>query len=136
MSDLESLNPWQGYSLAAWWNDIQTKPLIKLRFAPSGPSFKGKVWVLTSKRTASAAEMAADAFKQSGRVTIVGEKTAGEMLTQSPFDITEGFQIFLPVGDYFSIKNGRIEGQGVSPDVETAAEDALDQARFLIERGR
>lgn len=126
-----STDPWTGYSLKAWWASVQTEPLIRLRFEPASPNFDGPVYVLIDGRSASAAELAADAFKASGSVILVGETTAGEMLTQSPFDLPEGFQAFVPVGDYFSLKHGRIEGVGVTPDVETDSSDALSKAKEL-----
>ncbi|QQS42860.1 MAG: hypothetical protein IPM63_07980 [Acidobacteriota bacterium] len=127
-----STEPWTGYSLKAWWASIQTEPLIRLRFEPADPNFDGPVFILIDGRSASAAELAADAFKASGAVKLIGERTAGEMLTQSPFDLAEGFQAFVPVGDYFSMANGRIEGVGVEPHVAVPSEKALEEAIRLI----
>ena len=90
--------------------------------------FQGRVFVLTSKRTASAAELATDALKSSARAIIIGEKTAGEMLSQKIFDVPGGFQLSLPIADYYSAENGRIEGVGVKPDFEMDAAAALEFA--------
>jgi carboxyl-terminal processing protease len=83
---------------------------------------------LVSAKTFSAAEMTADAFKGSGRATLVGEKTLGRMLSQKMYDLPEGLQLSLPIADYYSLDAGRIEGVGVTPHVTTAAADALDFA--------
>ncbi|MBK7902596.1 MAG: hypothetical protein IPJ97_06240 [Proteobacteria bacterium] len=45
-----------------------------------------------------------------GRAVVVGEQTAGQMLSQKPYDLTEGLQLYLPIADYVSIRAGRIEG--------------------------
>lgn len=132
--ELLGVKPWTGYSLKAWWTSVQSEPIIRLRFEPAEPNFNGPVYVIVDRRSASATELAADAFKASGAATLIGERTAGEMLTQSPFDLAEGFQAFIPVGDYFSFENGRIEGAGVSPHVETASDEALDTAIRLAAR--
>ena len=50
------------------------------------------------------------------------------MLSQKIYDVPGGFHLSLPIADYYSVVNGRLEGAGVNPDVETAAADALDFA--------
>lgn len=50
------------------------------------------------------------------------------MLSQKIFDVPGGFHLSLPIADYYSAKNGRIEGIGVKPDIETDASDALNVA--------
>ena len=47
------------------------------------------------------------------------------------FDLPGGFQLSLPIADYYSMANGRIEGRGVTPDVPTDPVDALDVALSL-----
>lgn len=127
-AEMRALAPWEGWSLTAFWADVQEQPLTGIRFEPVEPVFSGPVYVLTSKRTASAAELATDALKGSGRALVVGEKTAGKMLSQKIFDIHGGFKLMLPIADYYSVKSGRLEGTGIRPDMETKAEEALDTA--------
>lgn len=127
-ADLEAVEPWQGWSIKAFWADVQTKPLTRVTFLPKEPVFDGPVYVLTSERTASAAELATDALKGANRAIIIGENTAGEMLSQKIYDIPGGLQLSLPIADYYSAVNGRIEGVGIKPDIETDAADALDVA--------
>lgn len=80
----------------------------------------------------SAAELAADAFSASGRAVLIGEKTAGEMLSQTFFDLPDGLQLSLPVGDYYAFHSGWIEGKGVQPHIATNASDAMIAAKKLI----
>jgi C-terminal processing protease CtpA/Prc len=127
-ADLEAVDPWEGWSIKDFWADVQTDPVTRISFSPAEPVFDGPVYILTSKRTASAAELATDALKSANRAVIIGENTAGEMLSQKIYDIPGGFQLSLPIADYYSIINGRIEGVGIKPDIETDAADALDVA--------
>ncbi len=127
-ADLEAVDPWQGWSIKAFWADVQTDPLTRVSFSPTAPVFDGPVYVLTSARTASAAELATDALKGANRAIIIGENTAGEMLSQKIYDIPGGLQLSLPVADYYSAVNGRIDGVGIKPDIETDAADAFDVA--------
>lgn len=101
------------------------------RVVPMQPVFQGRVLVLTSKRTASAAEPLVDLLKNSGRATVIGETTAGRMLSSERVPLASGLELILPTADYFSAQGRRIEGQGVRPDVVSPAEQALDRALEL-----
>lgn len=127
-AELKTVEPWQGWSIRAFWTDVQDEALTRISFTPVEPVFAGPVYVLTSERTASAAELAIDVLQSSGRAVVIGENTAGQMLSQKIFDVQGGFHLSLPIADYYSVKNGRIEGTGVKPDIETDAADALNVA--------
>lgn len=127
----DGVAPWTGWSIVSFWRDVQEQGLLRIRFEPQQPRFTGKVLVLTSNETASAAELAADALRSSGRASLIGERTKGAMLSGSYFDLVEGFIVYLPVADYFSLRMGRIDGKGVSPDVEVPASEALARAITL-----
>lgn len=127
-AETEAVVPWEGWSVRAFWRDVQADLLVRIQFQPIEPVFDGPIFVLTSSRTASAAELATDALQSSGRALVIGERTAGEMLSQKLYDIPGGFHLYLPVADYFSAHNGRIEGVGVEPDIATDADAAMDEA--------
>jgi hypothetical protein len=122
---------WSGWSIISFWNSVQEQGITRVRFHPAEPNYDGNVYVLVDSRSASATELAVDAFRASGLTTIVGERTAGEMLSQSMFDVVDGFIVSLPVADYYSIAHGRIEGQGVPVDVESGSSEALQTAETL-----
>jgi C-terminal processing protease CtpA/Prc len=129
--DVEAVEPWQGWSIRTFWRDVQENDITRITFMPAEPNFTGPVYVLTSSKTASAAELGADALLASGRAVLVGEPTAGQMLSQKMYDIEGGFQLYLPVADYFSIRSGHIEGNGVNPTLWGEAEEAMDKALSL-----
>jgi hypothetical protein len=126
--------PWSGWSIISFWQAVQERGITRLRFSPAEPNFDGEIYVLVDGKSASATEMAADALRASGLATLVGERTAGEMLSQSMFDVGDGFVVSLPVADYYSIEHGRIEGAGVPVDVEAESAGALESALQLIAR--
>lgn len=127
--DIAGIDPWTGWSIISFWETVQSEMITRIRFEPETEDhFSGPVYVLIDDQTFSAAEMAADALDASGRVTIIGEATQGRMLSQTIFDIPGGFHLALPIADYYSIRNGRIEGVGVAPDVSIDADSALDYA--------
>ena len=90
---------------------------------------KADVYYLTSKRTASAAEHMALAFKRSHRATLIGETTRGAGHYGGMLPMGGIYAAFIPVGRTFNPDTGEgWEGVGVKPDVEVAADKALDEA--------
>lgn len=134
LADAQRVEPWTGWSIRDFWRSVREDRITRITFSPQGPHYGGPVYVLISNDTASAAEMAADALKGVGRTTLIGERTAGRMLSQMPIDLPHGLQRFLPIADYHSFRIGRIEGRGVEPDVEVAADAAMDEALVLAHR--
>jgi len=100
-------------------------------FTP-GPRFVGKdLYILTGKRTFSAAEAFAYGMKSQKRATIVGVKTRGGAHPTMMRQANEHFAVFVPharVAD--AMTGGDWEGIGVSPDVETVEEEALAVAHL------
>jgi len=133
-NDVRSIAPWEGWSVRSFWEHVQTAEITRIRFVPDAAQFDGPVYVLTSARTASAAEMAADALKASGRALLVGETTAGEMLSQTMYELPGNLHLALPIADYYSFASGRIEGAGVSPHIAVPAETAMDTALAALAR--
>ena len=123
--------PWSGWSIISFWKSVQERDILRVTFRPAEPNFDGRVSVLVDGKSASATELAADALRASGVATLVGTRTAGEMLSQSMFDVADGFVVSLPVADYFSLEHGRIEGQGVPVDVAAEPGAELETALRL-----
>lgn len=133
LAELAKVEPWTALTLPAFWHDVERKPIIKIVFQPSRKfNYDGPVIVVAGKNSKSATEFAVDALKSSGLVTVVGEQTAGDMLSQNFYDVgLDQFLIAAPVSEYISIANGHIEGTGVSADVLASDEESLDIARKI-----
>jgi carboxyl-terminal processing protease len=56
-------------------------------------------------------------FKRARRGSIVGTRTAGEVMAGRPFVLKDGSLLYLAVGEVL-IEGRRAEGNGVTPDVE------------------
>ena len=88
-----------------------------------------KIFLLTSNRTASAAEHLALSLKRTGRATLIGETTRGAGHYGGMVPLGGGYAAFIPVGRTFDPDtNQGWEGTGVKPDVAVPAEQALDEA--------
>ena len=119
------------WSIKSFWRDVQDHSLTRVKLGPIEPHFNGEVFVLIGSKTASAAEFTADALAQIENVTLIGETTAGEMLSQKMYDLPYGYQISLPIAEYYSSRIDRIEGLGVQPDIEINSNVAMDLANLI-----
>ena len=91
-----------------------------------------KVYLLTSSRTASAAEHLALSLKRTGRATLIGETTRGAGHYGGVNELPHGYAVFIPVGRTFDPDNNQgWETVGVKPHVEVPADKALDKALEL-----
>lgn len=108
-------------STQQWW----TLPYVPgTRFGSKKP-----VYVLTSKRTFSAAEEFTYNLKNLKRATIVGETTGGGAHPGDMARLSDHFVMFLPSGRAINpISKTNWEGTGVEPDVKVTAELALKTA--------
>jgi carboxyl-terminal processing protease len=82
-----------------------------------GPQpFHGRIVVLINEHTHSAAEMVASFGKQNHHATIVGTRTAGEVLGGANFKLPGGYILRMPVAGWYTWQGDCIEGKGVEPD--------------------
>jgi C-terminal processing protease CtpA/Prc len=89
------------------------------------------VYVLTSKRTFSAAEEFAYNLKSLKRATIVGETTGGGAHPGGMHRLNEHFLVFVPSGRAINpLTKSNWEGTGVAPDLPVAAAQALKTAHL------
>lgn len=79
-------------------------------------SFTGPLVILVGRRTASAAEAFAALMAESGRATIVGERTAGRLTGATYHKLPDGGELSLAEYDVRTPGGRRIEGVGVLPD--------------------
>jgi hypothetical protein len=115
--------------------ELKTSPGAQL-IAPkfSGSIFKGKIYVLTNGNTASTCEPIAYVLKNKGIATLVGEKTAGAMLSAANFTIIGKYKLILPIADFYTYDGQRIEKNGVQPDIVSCSDDALNKALETIQK--
>lgn len=120
-------------------NDIQerysnsTEQFWTSAYVP-GRRFGGTkpVYLLTSSRTFSAGESFAYFLKTAGRATLIGETTAGGAHPVTPAKVAAHFQLNVPYARSISPVTGtNWEGTGVTPDIGTSADAAMQTAYLL-----
>lgn len=85
-----------------------------------------RIFLLTSKRTASAAEHLSLALKRTGRGILIGEATAGANHFGGRQALPGGYSAFIPVGRTSDPETGEDwEGKGIVPDILVPADEAL-----------
>jgi C-terminal processing protease CtpA/Prc len=101
-----------------------------------GPRVPGlPVYVLTSADTFSAGEGFAFALQKIGRAVIIGERTGGGGYSGTFARLPNGFTMFVSTGRTFDPRSGAgWQADGVRPDRETPASDALDVALKLARK--
>ncbi|MCK4342811.1 MAG: hypothetical protein KAY37_13925 [Phycisphaerae bacterium] len=99
---------------------------------PIEPIYSGSVAVLVNRGAVSACEPLVAGLQETGRATIIGERTAGAMLSIERFEIGEGWILWVPTVDYLTGKGVRLDGRGVVPDIQTTSTEAPAAARKLL----
>jgi hypothetical protein len=90
------------------------------------------LFVLTSRKTFSAAEAFAYDMKVRGRATLVGDSTKGGANDTEYFRLDDQFEMYLSVGSGINpVTKTNWEGIGVIPDILVPASAALDTAIVL-----
>ncbi|HWH22468.1 MAG TPA: S41 family peptidase [Allosphingosinicella sp.] len=90
---------------------------------------KARLFVLTSSGTISGGEAFAFALKNSGRATLIGERTKGSGHFGRTTQLGGGYRAFIPVGRPFDAKTNKgWEQTGVEPHINVPADKALEEA--------
>lgn len=93
-----------------------TKKPIVLETEGLGPQpFHGRIALLVDRHTASAAEMIVAFARENKLATIVGEKTAGRLLSATSVKVGNGFRLALPTGAYHTWNGAVLEGTPIEP---------------------
>lgn len=101
-----------------------------LKIVPKKQVYRGKLYILTNKNTASTCEPIVYELQKQKRAVIIGDTTAGAMLNGEVFELEKGFKMFIPTADYYTSDGFRIDQKGVKPDV--FSEDPLKKALSLL----
>jgi len=94
---------------------------LELKSTPQKRSYSGKLAVLTDGDSASCAEIVAAAVQDAEAGRIVGGKTPGFCLPSQFIELPSGFRLQTVLGDCVRANGRRIEGVGVTPDIEAPA---------------
>lgn len=95
---------------------LTKKPIVLQTEGLGKKPFHGRIVLLVNRHTASAAEMIVAFARENKLATIIGEKTAGRLLSATSVKVGNGFRLALPTGAYYTWKGTVLEGAPIEPD--------------------
>ena len=122
---LETMPAFTKADINAFAQELDDQGFVVLKSRPGKQRFDGKLFVLTDRGSASACEPLTWNLKHTGRATIVGEPTAGQMLSADSYPVRSGFVAVIPNADYYTPTGERLDFVGVQPHVEVKSAQAL-----------
>lgn len=128
--DFSNIQATSSITTSAFVEELKHTAGKQLIISPAEKTYKGHVFILTSGKTASTCEPIVYGLKKNKLATVVGERTAGAMLSATIFQIMDKYYIFLPIADYYTSDGQRLDQIGVEPNMIVNSKDALD---FVIE---
>jgi hypothetical protein len=124
--DYSKFTEFSGGTMKEWFSKASKNYGAYFKVNPSENHFKGKVYVLTNNRTGSTCEPFVYGLKNDNYATIIGEHTAGAMLSSNEFDLGNGITLRIPLNDYITYSGERIDKNGIQPNIEVESEKALE----------
>ncbi|HUZ95032.1 MAG TPA: S41 family peptidase [Edaphobacter sp.] len=97
---------------------LAKKPIVLQTEGLGAKPFHGNIVLLVNRHTASAAEMIVAFARENNLATILGEKTAGRLLSANSVKVGHGFRLALPTGAYYTWMGSILEGAAIEPDRE------------------
>lgn len=96
---------------------FRDKSVVLLTQGLGRQPFHGRMVVLVNEWTNSAGEMAASFASENRLATVIGTRTAGNVLGATNFAVGAGYWLRLPVFGWLTWAGTCLEGKGVMPDV-------------------
>ena len=84
--------------------------------------------VLIGPHTVSGAEILADALREHGRATLLGEQTLGKHTVEAIHELSDGWALKLSVSRFESASGESAQGVGVTPDIHIASPEDFKPA--------
>ena len=89
--------------------------------------------ILVNEGTASASELMAGSTQAYGAAKIIGKKTYGKAVGQTPYMLTKDTAIYLTNARYYTPKGECIDKKGIVPDIEVDLPDELKSKLTTLE---
>jgi carboxyl-terminal processing protease len=99
---------------------LTKRPIVPQTEELGVKAFHGRVTLLVDRHTASAAEMIVAFARENNLARIVGEKTAGRLLSATSVKVGQGFRLALPTGAYYTWNGTILEGTPIEPDEQVS----------------
>ena len=133
--DYSKFTEFSGGTMDNWFEIAIKNYGTYFKIIPSKKHFNGKVFVLTNNKTASTCEPFVYGLKLHNYATIIGEHTAGAMLSSNEFNLENGITLRIPLNDYITYSGERIDKSGIEPNIKVEPKKALEYTLNKITKG-
>ncbi len=100
-----------------FWKYQRRNSVVDVYLIPANKPYKGNLVILIDELSSSSSEEFSGAMQAIGRATVIGEKTAGKVLTMEIIELPYGGLFVYPNQQTRTSKNQVLESIGVSPDI-------------------
>ncbi|NOY36277.1 MAG: hypothetical protein GXO83_01730 [Chlorobi bacterium] len=100
-----------------FWRYQRRNDVNEVFLNPAGEPYSGKLVILIDELSSSSSEEFAGAMKAIGRAAIIGQRTAGKVLTMEVVQLPDGGLFVYPNQQTRTSKNEVLEAVGVIPDI-------------------
>ena len=92
--------------------------------------------ILVNRYSASGSEILMGAFQDSGRATVIGERTFGKGTVNMFKKLSNGGGLYMSIGRWYTPDRRIIEGEGLEPDIEVIDRDPKEADIMQIEKAK
>ncbi len=131
-AEMDALPALDTYDLDTYFRTVRATGAMRATVRPAQPHFTGRVVVLIDGNVASAAEPLADVLKATGRATLVGENTAGAVLSAVYTTLPGGWGFQFPEATYHNATGVELERRGVAPDIAVPSAAAMERGLAFL----
>src|SRR5260370_5349138 len=95
---------------------MKKSPIVLETEGLGNKPFHGRIVLLVDRHTASAAEMIVAFARENSLAVIVGEKTAGRLLSSTSAKVGHVYRLAFPTWPYYTWKGSVLEGTPSEPE--------------------
>ena len=110
---------------------LKENACVEVKLKPESNVYKSKVYILVNRNSASTCEPIIYALKKEKNIILVGTNSAGKMLSSEEFELKDNFFLYVPIADFVTTDNKRLDQIGVKPEIEIKS-DALEYVLDLL----
>jgi hypothetical protein len=106
-----------GYKVDEFLRVLDSVGAVMIKTGGRATPYAGRVALLIDERCGSTTEAFAAVIQELRRAVLVGQKTAGAMLSSTEVHLPADWVLRVPEADFHTPAAKRVEGVGVSPDI-------------------
>jgi carboxyl-terminal processing protease len=112
------MSVYDGYNVNEFFQALRKTGAVALKTGGRGKTpFRGRTVMLMDEKCASTAEGLLSMVKEAKAATLIGQRTAGALLSARDIKVTGGWTLRIPEADFRTLGGVNVEGRGIAPDI-------------------